>query len=305
MSVCFFPSLCEFYGSSCASPCISPPLRYNRYTVKIPKDVISIARRYDKQGAKRRILSVCVRLFIEKGYARTTTAEILKLADVANGSFYNIFDSKDAILKELAAFMFDNQFDTAYRNLNGSGEEDPILLYAVETSLQITLTELNENLREIYVEAYTQPRVAEYIHHRTTEEICRIFRSCLPQATEQDFYELEIGAEGIMRMFAEEPEVIELGARFLRLISLMYFLPALTNGIQGFFRGIGDLKITLRSSMLSMAARVPSAALLVLYFHMEIEALPWSYAFGWFLMLVYEVPPMLRFLRSGTMEGNE
>ena len=70
------------------------------------------------------------------------------------------------------------------------------------------------------------------------------------------------GAEGIMRMFAEEPEVIELGARFLRLISLMYFLPALTNGIQGFFRGIGDLKITLRSSMLSMAARVPSAALL-------------------------------------------
>lgn len=29
-----------------------------------------------------------------------------------------------------------------------------------------------------------------------------------------------------------------------------------------------------------MAARVPSAALLVLYFHMEIEALPWSYAFG-------------------------
>lgn len=98
-----------------------------------------------------------------------------------------------------------------------------------------------------------------------------------------------------MRMFAEEPEVIELGARFLRLISLMYFLPALTNGIQGFFRGIGDLKITLRSSMLSMAARVPSAALLVLYFHMEIEALPWSYAFGWFLMLAYEVPPMLRF----------
>ena len=72
-----------------------------------------------------------------------------------------------------------------------------------------------------------------------------------------------------------------------------------------FFRGIGDLKITLRSSMLSMAARVPSAALLVLYFHMEIEALPWSYAFGWFLMLAYEVPPMLRFLRSGTMEGNE
>ncbi len=79
-------------------------------------------------------------------------------------------------------------------------------------------------------------------------------------------------------------------------------MPALTNGIQGFFRGIGDLKITLRSSMLNMAARVAAARAAGAVLNMEIEALP-SYAFGWFLMLVYEVPPMLRLLRSGTMEN--
>ena len=106
------------------------------------------------------------------------------------------------------------------------------------------------------------------------------------------------GAEPIMRMFAEDPEVIHLGMRFLKLISLMYFLPAATNGIQGFFRGIGDLKVTLRSSMLSMLARVPVSALLVLVFHMEIEALPWSYAAGWFLMLLYELPLLFHLLRT-------
>ena len=109
------------------------------------------------------------------------------------------------------------------------------------------------------------------------------------------------GAEGIMRMFAEEPEVIELGARFLRLISLMYFLPALTNGIQGFFRGIGDLRITLISSILNMAGRVAAASVLVLLWKMEIEALPYSYAFGWVLMLAYELPAMLRYLRKNKM----
>lgn len=74
---------------------------------------MKIARRYDKEDAKRRILSVCVRLFIEKGYSRTTNAEILRLADVTNGTFYNIFHSKDGILLELTEFMFSNQFGIA------------------------------------------------------------------------------------------------------------------------------------------------------------------------------------------------
>ena len=72
-----------------------------------------MSRRYDKEDARRRILSVCVRLFIEKGYSRTTNAEILRLADVTNGTFYNIFKSKDGILLELTEFMFSNQFNIA------------------------------------------------------------------------------------------------------------------------------------------------------------------------------------------------
>ena len=78
----------------------------------------------------------------------------------------------------------------------------------------------------------------------------------------------------------------------------MYILPSFTNGIQGFFRGIGDLKITLRSSLLNMAVRVAAAAFLVLQMHLEIEALPWSYAVGWFAMLAYEVPALVKFLKS-------
>lgn len=156
-----------------------------------------MSRRYDKEDARRRILSVCVRLFIEKGYSRTTNAEILRLADVTNGTFYNIFKSKDGILLELTEFMFSNQFNIAGQ-LAGT-TTDPIFLYALETSIQMTLTELNENLREIYVEAYTHPQVAEYIHHKTAAELSRIFGSYLPECSEADFFELEIGTAGMMR----------------------------------------------------------------------------------------------------------
>ena len=48
-----------------------------------------MARRYDKEDSKRRILSACVKLFIEKGYHNTTLAEILREADVTSSTFQN------------------------------------------------------------------------------------------------------------------------------------------------------------------------------------------------------------------------
>ena len=107
------------------------------------------------------------------------------------------------------------------------------------------------------------------------------------------------GAEPIIRLFADQPEVVELGVRFLRLVSLMYLLPAATNGIQGGFRGVERLQVTLNSSLLNMAGRVGGAALFVLVFRMDIEALPWSYAVGWALMLAYELPLLFKLLKAG------
>ena len=108
-------------------------------------------------------------------------------------------------------------------------------------------------------------------------------------------------AEPIIRLFAADPAVVDLGVRFLRTISLFYLMPAATNGIQGFFRGMGDLKVTLNSSMLNMGGRVAAAALFVLVLKMDIEALPFSYAVGWLLMLLYELPLLVRFLHSSEM----
>lgn len=97
-------------------------------------------------------------------------------------------------------------------------------------------------------------------------------------------------AEPMMRLFTQEPEVVEIGKEYLRLIAFMYILPGVTNGLQGYFRGIGDLKVTLISSMLNMGARVAAAAPMVFVFHMGMNAIPWSYLIGWIVMLAFEVP---------------
>lgn len=104
-------------------------------------------------------------------------------------------------------------------------------------------------------------------------------------------------AEPVMRLFSSDTAVIGLGVKYLRLISIMYILPAVTNGVQGYFRGMGDLKITLVSSMVNMGIRVLAAAIFVFRFKMGFEAIPWSYLAGWIVMLLFELPLLVIWLR--------
>ena len=155
--------------------------------------------RRDSSETKRKILTVCVRLFLEQGYKNTTVSQIVDEAGVARGSYLNLFPTKDRILLELTETMFGGQFGVA-RSIADS-KLPPVYAYAVETAIQLTLTELNENLREIYIEAYSLPETSEYIYLHTTAELKQIFGENFPDDTESDFYEMEIGTAGLMRSY--------------------------------------------------------------------------------------------------------
>lgn len=154
-----------------------------------------------KDGAKTRkkILSVCVRLFLQQGYKETTVTQIVREVGITRGSYQNQFPTKDAVLMELVKTMFSSQFDMA-RSIAGD-DLPPVYTYAVETSIQLALTELNENLRELYIESYTHPDTAEYIYLQTTSELKNIFAPYLPDHSESDFYDMEIGTSGLMRSY--------------------------------------------------------------------------------------------------------
>ena len=109
---------------------------------------------------------------------------------------------------------------------------------------------------------------------------------------------LYLCAAPIMRLFTSDPDVIGEGVRYLHLIAFMYPLPGLTNCIQGYFRGIGDLKVTLVCSLINIIARVVSCFIMLFVFHMRFEAIPWSYMVGWLVMIAYEVPYLIHFQRT-------
>ena len=162
-----------------------------------------LAVRSDGLQTKKRILQACVRLFLENGYHQTTMAQILKEAQASSSSFQNLFGSKDGVLMELVQFMFENQFGMA-RSVTGASLP-PVYVYAAETALQLTLTELNEKLRQIYLEAYTQQHLMDYIQRATARELYQIFGPYQPELTEEDFRELEYGTAGLMRGYMANP----------------------------------------------------------------------------------------------------
>lgn len=83
-------------------------------------------------------------------------------------------------------------------------------------------------------------------------------------------------------------EVIDLGSRYLGFMALFYIFPALTNGMQGFYRGMGKMGTTIIGTFLQASTRALCAAILAPRF--GISGIAFACAIGWSLMLLFEVP---------------
>jgi len=65
----------------------------------------SLSRRErKKRETRQRLMEAALRLFQEQGYDRTTVGQIAEEADVAKGTFFNYFETKEAILPALVAW---------------------------------------------------------------------------------------------------------------------------------------------------------------------------------------------------------
>lgn len=152
---------------------------------------------------KNHILAVSAKLLLEQGYRGTTVKQIANMAGVAVSSVQNFFRNKEGLIAELVQLMFTGQFSTARQSAEVS--LPPVYTYAVETAIQIVLTEQNENLREIYTEAYTMSETLEYIHQNTAKELKSIFGDRFPDYEESEFYEMDIGTAALMRGYMAKP----------------------------------------------------------------------------------------------------
>ena len=103
----------------------------------------------------------------------------------------------------------------------------------------------------------------------------------------------------LMRLFVDpgEAEVIRLGTRYLRLMGLFYILPGITNGLQGYMRALGKLKLTMVVTYGQMFTRAACTFLLI--GSMGLDAVPLACVAGWVMMTVWEVGLMIKWRKNG------
>lgn len=89
--------------------------------------------------------------------------------------------------------------------------------------------------------------------------------------------------------------VIQIGTQYLTLMAVFYLWPAMTNGIQGFFRGMGQLKITLLGTLIQTSIRVFMTFVFVSDW--GIKGIVFGCVAGWSVMLMVELPLCIRTLR--------
>lgn len=92
----------------------------------------------------------------------------------------------------------------------------------------------------------------------------------------------------IMNLFvpSSEKEVILIGIKYLKLMSIFYVLSGFCNIYQGLFRGIGKLRITFIATILQISVRVSASYILAPY--LGVSSVCYAMAFGWILMIIYE-----------------
>ena len=100
----------------------------------------------------------------------------------------------------------------------------------------------------------------------------------------------------LMTLFTTDADIVEQGVRYFNIIAYCYWLPCLTNGIQGYFRGMGRITVTLFGTVTQISVRVAATLLLVPV--MLIPGVGLACVLGWTALLAWEVPLQRRVCRA-------
>ena len=119
---------------------------------------VAVADPYAERKARERaargagVLSAARRLFARKGYQRTTMVEIAAAAELALGTLYQLFPSKEAILCQLLEDYMDGLFARVRDAVSSAGDARRQLEQIVRT--QLAFSQENADVLRLYLSGW-------------------------------------------------------------------------------------------------------------------------------------------------------
>lgn len=100
----------------------------------------------------------------------------------------------------------------------------------------------------------------------------------------------------IVSIFTNDPDNQMYAVMYLSVMGFIYLMPGTTNGIQSYFRGIGNLLIVFLSTTVQIIFRVSAAFIFIPMYHVRGTA--FSTFTGWVFMILFELPILIYFWKK-------
>jgi len=177
--------------------------------------------RTKKDEKERRILQSAIEVFAEKGYQQAKISEIAKRAEVAHGTVYTYFNSKEELLYQMISTLWKSLSQKLYQ-ISKDGSPDPLQkirqmvdtvfdVFTGNSDLGFVVIKEHNELRKKGIDASKE----EYLH--LVKSFCRVYE----QGVNEGFFNPSIKCETyfhfvfgglyhIIHRWAYEPPAIDL-----------------------------------------------------------------------------------------------
>ncbi len=167
-------------------------------------DLANIRSEAESRELHRQILTAATVLFMQKGFEKTTLMDIAKLSGVPKTKILYEMNSKEEILGHLVVKFLDGVTE-ASDAVSEKLTDDRLLIFIANEVLQIYMAEMSEDMRNLYLSAYSMQKTSEAIIRRRADMMYEHFGAVFPGEELKDFYEREIASTGIMRAYITVP----------------------------------------------------------------------------------------------------
>ncbi len=144
---------------------------------------------------KLEIIQVASRMFLERGYSKTTVKAMADELDISTGHLMFYFPSKEHLLAVLVETLCNFQWKVLQSEVEGG--KTSLMAICLELIAMAAVCEEDEKVKDFLISAYSSPITLEIIRKNDTERSKLVYGEYCKDWDDQNFAEAEIIVSGI------------------------------------------------------------------------------------------------------------
>ena len=154
-----------------------------------------MARISKSQLTRLEIIQVATKMFLERGYTKTTTAAICNELEMSKGNLTFHFPTKEHLLAVLVDMLC--KFQWKLMEVEANEGISSVLAICLELMSMASACEESEVAKDFFISAYSSPMTLDIIRKNDMERARKVFWKYCEGWTDEQFAEAEILVSGI------------------------------------------------------------------------------------------------------------